>query len=112
MSVSLYYSATRAEPLTGAESAEVARVVTAHMDAFPYDDEESLYLYDRTTPPDEVLAGSTKLPLEWERVEPVLDHVLASLTELRRAIPGAQWRVHVDDHDVPWDETDGYVLSE
>ncbi|WP_406865071.1 hypothetical protein ABZO31_33355 [Streptomyces sp. HUAS MG47] len=112
MSVSLYYSAARALPLTEAETAEVGRIVAGHLEAFPFEDEESLYLYDRTTEPDDILDGSTKLPYEWERVMPVLDHVLASVTALRRAIPGAEWRVHIEDDDVPWDEAEGYVLSE
>ncbi|MFI9629147.1 hypothetical protein [Streptomyces sp. NPDC052042] len=107
MSVSVYYSACRAEPLTGPEAAAVERVVAARMAAFPYDDEENLYLYDVDG---EILAGSTKLPSDPGRWLPVLAHVLDSVTELRRAVDGAEWRVHTDDVDVPWDENEGYVL--
>ncbi|MET7366444.1 hypothetical protein ABZS61_11535 [Streptomyces sp. NPDC005566] len=111
MSVSLYYSAIRAMPWTGAETAAVERIVAAHMSSFPYQDQESLYLYDRYDGrPDEILAGATKLPLDPGRVLPVLDHVLGSVTELRRALPGAVWCVHMDDLDVPWDETEGYAF--
>src|SRR5690606_34933329 len=57
MSVSLYYSATRATPLTDAESAAVERIVAAHQASFPYEYEESLYLYDRGAgEPDEIVA--------------------------------------------------------
>ncbi|MFC8700874.1 hypothetical protein ACFUIV_01770 [Streptomyces anulatus] len=111
MSVSLYYSAHRATPLTGAEVASVARVVAAHMAAFPYDDEESLCVYDgEVVGAGEILAGSTKMPHHPGRLMPVIAHVLDSVTELRRALPGAEWRVHMDDLDVPWDEADGYAL--
>ncbi|MGW0781856.1 hypothetical protein [Streptomyces sp. NPDC002913] len=111
MSVSLYYSARRAVPSTDAETAAVARIVAAHMSSFPYEDEESLCLYDGGGgEPSEMLAGSTKMPFEPDRVLSVLDHVLGSVSELRRAVPGAEWRVHLDDLDVPWDETEGYAF--
>lgn len=111
MSVSLYYTARRAAPLTESESAAVARVVAAHRTSFPYEDEESLYVYDpRTAEPGQVLDGSTKMPFDPGRLLPVITHVLDSVTELRRALPDADWRVHMDDLDVPWDETGGYAL--
>ncbi|MEU2680488.1 hypothetical protein ABZ638_26750 [Streptomyces sp. NPDC007107] len=111
MSVSLYYSATRAMPLTDTERAAVERIVAAHMESFPYEDEESLHLYDSDdTRPDEVVAGSTKMPFDPARVLVVLDHVLGSVSELRGALPEAEWRVHLDDLDVPWDETEGYAF--
>ncbi|MFE5806115.1 hypothetical protein [Streptomyces sp. NPDC056491] len=111
MSVSLYCSAHRTTPLTEAESASVARIVAAHTASFPYDDEESLYLYDRRTAgPHEIVAGSTKMPRDPGRLMPVIAHVLDSMTELRRATPDAEWRVHMDDLDVPWDEAEGYAL--
>ncbi|MEU9462848.1 hypothetical protein [Streptomyces sp. NPDC048312] len=109
MSVSIYYSARRAQPLTGAESAAVERVVAARAESFPYDDEEGLYLYGPGD--DGIIAGSTKLPGgDPGRWLPVTAHVLDSVTELRRAVGGAQWHVHMDDLDVPWDETEGYAL--
>ncbi|MFF3731333.1 hypothetical protein ACFYXM_13690 [Streptomyces sp. NPDC002476] len=111
MSVSVYYSARRQEPLTGPETAAVGRVVAARTASFPYDDEEDLYLYDLGgDEDDEILAGSTKLPIEPDRWLPVLTHVLDSVTELRRAVGGAEWHVHMDDVDVPWDENEGYAL--
>ncbi|KDN87825.1 hypothetical protein KCH_04720 [Kitasatospora cheerisanensis KCTC 2395] len=85
--------------------------MAARTASFPYRDEESLYLYDGDgTEPGEVLAGSTKLPFAVERVLPVIAHVLGSVSELRRAVPDAEWRVHLDDLDVPWDEEEGYAL--
>jgi hypothetical protein len=117
MSVSLYYRASRAIPLTDAETAAVERVVAAHMSSFPYQDEESLYPYDSetlhlydSTEPDEIVAGATKMPRDPGRVLLVITHVLDAVTQLRRALPAASWHVHLDDLDVPWDENDGYGL--
>ncbi|MFE7563420.1 hypothetical protein [Kitasatospora sp. NPDC057500] len=110
MSVSLYYSAHRTAPLTEAETVSVADIVAARAPSFPYQEEEGLFLYPRSDEPDEILAGSTKLPYEPDRVLPVMTHVLTSVTELRRALPEAQWHVHMDDLDVPWDEADGYAF--
>lgn len=111
MSVSLYYSAHRATPLTETESASVERVVAAHVASFPYDDEEDLYLYDRSaSEPEQIVAGATKMPFDPGRLMPVIAHVLDSVTELRRALPDAEWRVHMDDLDVEWDEAEGYAL--
>ncbi|POX50428.1 hypothetical protein C3489_22540 [Streptomyces sp. Ru71] len=111
MSVSLYYHARRETPLTEAERAEVERITRAHLESFPYADEESLYLYTGGGgEPDQVLAGSTKLPKRPGRLLPVIAHVLDSLTELRRAVPRAAWSVHIDGEDVPWDEDEGYAL--
>ncbi|MEU9318944.1 hypothetical protein [Streptomyces sp. NPDC048295] len=111
MSVSVYYSARRAQPPTAAESAAVEHVVATRARSFPYDDEESLYLYGGDHAEDgQILAGSTKLPSDPGRWIPVMVHVLDSVTELRRAIGGAEWHVHTDDIDVPWDETEGYAL--
>ncbi|MFJ3702989.1 MULTISPECIES: hypothetical protein [Streptomyces] len=111
MSVSLYYCASRTAPLTDAETAAVERIVAAHRASFPYEDQESLYLYDSDdSRPDEVVAGSTKMPFDPDMVLPVLDHVLGSVSELRRALPGAEWRVHMDDLDVPWGEAEGYAF--
>ncbi|WP_405387928.1 hypothetical protein OG596_08080 [Streptomyces sp. NBC_01102] len=111
MSVSLYYTALRTEPLTASEAASVTRIVAAHAASFPYEDEESLYVYEQADGDrGQILAGSTKMPFEPGRLLPVIAHVLDSVTELRRALDGADWRVHMDDLDVPWDESEGYVL--
>ncbi|MEU8675510.1 hypothetical protein [Streptomyces sp. NPDC048560] len=112
MSVSLYYGARRDHALTEAERASVERVVAAHMASFPYGGEEdSLYLYAPDgTDEREILGGSTKMPLDPGRLLPLIACVLDSVTELRRAVEGAEWRVHMDDLDVPWHETEGYAL--
>ncbi|WP_225101953.1 hypothetical protein [Streptomyces sp. CoH27] len=112
MSVSLYYHASRAEPLTGVETAAIQRIVAARAASFPYADEEQLFLYSAEgIDPDEILAGSTRLPLDPDRLLPVITHVLGSLTQLRRTLDG-EWHVHLEDVDLPWDESEGYVLPD
>ncbi|PZT76382.1 MULTISPECIES: hypothetical protein [unclassified Streptomyces] len=111
MSVSLYYTARRATPLSESEQAAVTRVTGARQASFPYEDEESLYVYDpRAAEPGTVLDGSTKMPFDPGRLLPVVAHVLDSVTELRRALPDAEWHVHMDDLDIEWDEAAGYEL--
>lgn len=113
MSVSLYYYASRGTPLTAAETAEVQRIATAREETFPYDDTEGLCLYDGGgSTPEEILAGSTKMPGDGdvERMMSVLGHVLETVSALRRVLPDAEWRVHLDDMDMPWDEEQGYLL--
>ncbi|MFI0736045.1 hypothetical protein ACH4S9_44790 [Streptomyces sp. NPDC021225] len=112
MGVSLYYQGRRPTPLTEAEGAEVARIAATRQATFPYEDEETLYLYENDgCGPGEILAGSTKMPHDPDRLMPVLAHLLDSVTELRRALPDAEWRVHMDDLDIPWDEDEGYASS-
>lgn len=111
MSVSLYYSARRDTPLSPAETSAVRRVVTVRGATYPCDDEEGLHLYDTCgDEPEEILAGSTKLSFEPARVFPQLRHLLGSMTELRRAVPDAQWHVAIDDGAVAWQEPVGYTL--
>lgn len=98
MSVSVYYSARRAQPLTGTESTTVEHVLTTRAQSFPYVDEEGLYLYDDAgggtdegegtgeNGNAEILAGSTKLPSDPDRWIPATAHVLDSVTALRRAV--------------------------
>lgn len=111
MSVSLYYGATRATPLTPDETRRVSEIVQRHQTDFPYEDDERLHLYepDERTP-EQVLAGSTKLPEDPARMLNVVGHVLDAVSDLRRALADAAWRVHVDDHDVEWHEEGGYGL--
>ncbi|HIW61285.1 MAG TPA: hypothetical protein H9881_02415 [Candidatus Stackebrandtia excrementipullorum] len=111
MSVSVYYRAQRAVPPTPDETSTIERIVAAHVSSFPYRDEESLHLYETGgDTPAEILAGATKMPTDPDRMIPVLTCVLDTVSELRRAVPGAEWSVHLDDLDVPWDENDGYAF--
>ncbi|MEU6523580.1 hypothetical protein ABZ892_12300 [Streptomyces sp. NPDC046924] len=82
-------------PPTEAETVDVERIVTAHLSSFPYEDEESLYLYDDGSEPDESAAGSTETPFALDRVLLVLGRMLTSASGQRvrceaEAAPGCK----------------------
>lgn len=108
MSTSLYYTATRSTPLSDAEHQQLMSIARAHNDAFEFD-YETLYFYPSQRE-NEVLNGSTKIPLDLAEMAPSLMHWLAALTELRQALPEADWEVSLDEVDVDWDEERGYNL--
>ncbi|RDI34257.1 hypothetical protein DFR72_1014 [Lentzea flaviverrucosa] len=108
--VSLYYTARRAAPLTGAELTVIGQVVDTCNENAPFSrDEEGLYLYDRLEP-GTVLDGSTKLPAADDRAVPSLVHWLAAVTALRNAVPDADWTFTLDDYEIEWDDHTGYHL--
>ena len=113
MGVSIYYTASRSEPLTLAErlavDAAIARFpLSALLDECgvtedEYDGEDFCVFPVGGAEPGVVFEGATKLPLcsedaMWSAVQ----HWCALLSEVRGVAPGAAWRVHVDDHEIPW----------
>ena len=108
MSTSLYYSAVRPEPLSADERTEIDRLIAVHNDEFPFD-AEVLDLYDSDIP-NTVLNGSTKISNDETEIIPSLVYWFNALTELRRALPDAQWDVSLDDTPVDWDDESGYSL--
>ena len=115
MSVSIYYSASRPQPLTLAERSAVDAAVARHPLSALLDEcdvaegefnGEDFCVY----PPDDaetgvVFEGATKLPLcsedaTWSAVQ----YWCRLLSEVRCVVAGAAWHVHVDDHDIPWSE--------
>lgn len=110
VSVSLYYTARRATPLTDAELTAVSQIVDTSTANAPFaEEEEGLYLYDRLEP-GTVLDGSTKMPTADDRAVPSLVHWLAAVTALRHAVPDADWTFTLDDYEIEWDEHTGYGL--
>ena len=109
MGVSLYYTARRPIPLTDVERTAVHQVVDSTNAAAPFEEQEGLCLYDRLDD-GTVLSGSTKLPAEEELVLPSLVHWLAAVTELRCAVPDADWTFTLDDIEIEWDDHTGYHL--
>jgi len=68
---------------------------------------ESFCVYDRTdwTEPDVIFEGATRLPDNSDVVCWVgLQHWCGALTDIRRFLPDAVWSVHVEDHEIAWDE--------
>jgi len=140
MGVSIYYTAHREHRLTEAEQAQVDRVVAEENAALfaeldgklaAWKEEgavpshvssageicEGLILYRLDgAEPEVVLEGASKISHADCDPEPMfvqLEYYLRfALSRLRRAVPGAEWDVHVDDTYAEWEEESGeYVFT-
>lgn len=124
MSVSIYYTATRSRPLTCGEQAAIdearsryplSGLLAEHGFAEAQRDGEAFSVRspDDPTGPDVVFEGSTKLTLfDEEAFRVSIEYWCRLLTEIRRLIPDAAWRVHIDDHDIHWcDATQAFDSS-
>lgn len=140
MGVSIYYTARREHRLTEAERSQADRIVTeenatlfASLDgrlaawkeegAVPSEVSsagevcEGLTLYRLDgTEPEVILEGASKISHSDCEPEPMfvqLEYYMRfALSRLRRAVPGAEWDVHVDDTHAEWDEETGeYVFT-
>ena len=116
MSVSIYYAARRQQPLSPDERAALDRLIARysirdhveqHVQTSKGHNGENFHLYEPSelTEPSVVFEGATKLPDNsgdalWELIQ----HWCQLLSEVRRVLPSASWDVHVDDHDITWDE--------
>lgn len=117
MSVSIYYKADRRKALSAEELAAVAAIAEKYSvdsaiealiatgsglnwESFHYvTNPEPVKMLRAVT----VFQGATKLPdnsenATWEGVQ----HWCACLSELRRSIASATWRVAVEDHEIVW----------
>ena len=115
MGLSLYYSATRAAPLSPAERHAIDELI----ERYSVDDQideycrsgrglnwQSFCVYDLDYgfDPHVVFEGATGLPSNTHEAPYVgLRHWCKLLTEIRRKIDGCSWRVHVDDCEIKWD---------
>lgn len=114
MSVSIYYTCTRETKLSSTEQQEVTTMIDQFNADFKHQDiAESFYVYDYDEDePTEIFTGSTKLPItdNFEDTIDTLYYWLDCLTNIRRSIAGGDWHVHMDEVDVEWDETEGWVM--
>ena len=116
MGVSIYYTATRDEPLTQSERT----IVDSAIARYAVEDQietycetgrglnwESFCVYDPADAYEAsvVFEGATKLPDNTDdAIWTGIRHWCSLLTEIRIALPGATWAVSVDDHDIVWDD--------
>lgn len=113
MSISIYYTATREQPLSPTERERVDAVVARRSDAFPVEDAETFTLYaPDPAQPQEVLCGATKLPLDPDDSAAALLYWCDTLTELRAEAAGATWSVAMDDLEMAWSPETGFTPSE
>lgn len=108
MATSLYYTADRAEPLTEEESAAIDDVlerytIEALMEYLGRDEPEESLWFEADS--EHLLEGTTRLPgdCSFDQMLGALDYWLRALSEVRLAVTGAEWDVHVDEMEVPWD---------
>ena len=116
MGISIYYSACRDRPLTPDErlaiDVAVSRlpVETLLVECSVQEGEcngEAFCLYDtdEDTEPGVVFEGATKLPSNSDEVIwAAVQHWCRLLSEVRRVLPDADCRVHIDDHEITWNE--------
>jgi len=116
MSISIYYQAERDRPLSKAEREAIARVeseyaVEDQIEEYCRTGEgpnwESFCVYDPADPtsPGIVFEGATKLPDNAEgHLATGVDHWCRALSQIRLILHDAEWSVHIDDVDVPWNE--------
>jgi hypothetical protein len=114
--VSIYYTASRPTPLAPAEQTAIDVAVARYpvealiAECGVAEDEfngEAFCAYpaDADTEPGVVFEGATKLPLcSEEAMWAAVQYWCRLLSEVRGVLPDAAWRVHVDDHDIAWDE--------
>jgi hypothetical protein len=112
VSVSIYYTARRGRPLSCGERSAIdearsryplAGLLASHGFAEARRDGEAFGVYpsDNPTEPDVVFEGSTKLTLcDEEAFRVSIEYWCWLLSEIRRVIPDAEWRVHIDDYDI------------
>jgi len=116
MSISIYYTARRKQPLSTAERLMIDSAVSK-AGVEPQIEEycatghglnwESFCVYDKrdSTEWDVIFEGATKLPDNSEDAAWVgLQHWCQLLTEIRRNLSEASWEVQVEDHPIVWDE--------
>ncbi|UXL37055.1 hypothetical protein N7D90_15855 [Pseudomonas fragi] len=111
MGVSVYYTAERAKPLSTLEKNAIESIQNEYSASINVEG-ECLDFYDSDDYEGNViLDGSVKLPLYSEDAATIgLRHWRNCLTELRRAISNAEWKVALEDDEFDWDEQHGWSL--
>ena len=119
MSISIYYTARRPQPITKEEAALCRQIADCYDAQYPYGElYEGFCIYDLEKDRDEweqdvIFSGATKLPLE---APPFLFQIanwqLNCLEEISNILPGAQWHVHLDDLDLEWTEEERFRFPE
>lgn len=118
MALSIYYTARRKAPLSSSEIAAVEEVVRRHS----VNDQIEQFLslgtglnwetFDFATNVEPrrflkkgvVFSGATQLPDNQEDASWIgIQHWCRCLSEIRLAVPGCEWTVQVEDHEIPWD---------
>jgi len=115
MSVSIYYEAKRATPLSPVEKEKVSELVRKYsvdkaiekyMETGEGLNWESFGFYDEPYDPGVILKGSTSLPDNTPEAVWIGTQLWCSaLSEIRRAVKNAAWEVQVEDRQLWWDDS-------
>src|SRR5262245_60051563 len=115
MSISIYYTARRETPLSADELnaisgaiqfASLDGLIEEHgLNAEEFNGEEfSVYETTETDEPVIIFEGATKLPSNSEDAFwAAIQYWCELLSCIRRIVPDAAWRVHIDDLEIWWD---------
>lgn len=107
MSVSLYYTARRSQPITPQEQYTCHKIAKRYDAEYPFGElYEGFCIYDaEEAEEDIILEGATKIPPddEMSAVE-IIDWWLECLQEITGVLSGAQWDVNIDDMELEWSE--------
>lgn len=118
MSVSLYYTARREQPITLQEQKRCDEIAGHYDEKYPFGElYEGFCIYDLEKDTsgredDVILDGSTKLPsnVDEELCLNILEWWLKCLGEIAGVLNGAQWDVHLDDMSFEWsEEENGFI---
>lgn len=116
MSISIYYTAVRDQPLAPEEQTTIDKLCAKYgiedqilererTGKGPNWESFCIYEPEDTTEPGVIFEGATKLPdNSEENIWLGLQHWCALLSEIRRSLEEATWSVDVDDLDISWDE--------
>jgi hypothetical protein len=116
MGISIYYSASRERLLSLTERTAIKAAVSQYpvetliaecaVPEAEFNGEAfCIYQTSEDTEPGVIFEGATKLPTcSEETFWAATQYWCRLLSEVRRVLPNARWSVHVDDHEIAWDE--------
>jgi hypothetical protein len=117
MSISIYYVASRESPLEASEVTLLNKLIEEYAveDKIAQREKDGVgpnwqsfgvYRNNQRKEPLVVFEGATGLPDNSEEAVWIgLQHWCKLLTQIRLALRGLTWRVHVDGHEILWDES-------
>lgn len=115
MGISVYYRARRNQPLSDTEQQAVDTIIEKYNNRFKYSEKAELFsLYDDDpNAPDVILDGSVGIIHSFNpfALNYNIRHWLNCLGEIRAAVAGAEWHVHLDDLDAKWKNGRWSLLS-
>lgn len=110
MSVSIYYTARRAQPITEQEQQRCYEIAKRYDEEYPFGElYEGFCIYDLQNDSSQngeyvILDGATKIPPDEMLLAEIIDWWLECLQEITGVLCGAQWEVNLDDMELEWSE--------